>query len=207
MTVLGIAGCTALLVTGFGIKDSIQMIVSGQYGEILKYDMQVSLTNKLTDKEIENIDKELDKTQNIKSYEFFVYENGEVRTKKGNEEVNIVIPDNLDKLPSRFAAPCGICIKSAALIRQQSSMSTPALISAIEIASNPACRYIKQKTRRLCLQSPSFFSSAARMGTGTIRAQRMPGDTVRAGAAIFTRSGCGPVRISFWQRYSCAGYP
>ena len=98
MTVLGIAGCTALLVTGFGIKDSIQMIVSGQYGEILKYDMQVSLTNKLTDKEIENIDKELDKTQNIKSYEFFVYENGEVRTKKGNEEVNIVIPDNLDKL-------------------------------------------------------------------------------------------------------------
>ena len=109
--------------------------------------------------------------------------------------------------PSRFAAPCGICIKSAALIRQQSSMSTPALISAIEIASNPACGYIKQKTRRLCLQSPSFFSSAARMSTGTIRAQRMPGDTVRAGAAIFTRSGCGPVRISFWQRYSCAGYP
>ena len=109
--------------------------------------------------------------------------------------------------PSRFAAPCGIGIKSAALIRQQSSMSTPALISAIEIASNPACGYIKQKTRRLCLQSPSFFSSAARMGTGTIRAQRMPGDTVRAGAAIFTRSGCGPERISFWQRYSCAGYP
>ena len=71
-----------ILVTGFGIKDSIQMIVSGQYGEILKYDMQVSLTNKLTDKEIENIDKELGKTQNIKSYEFFVYENGEVRTKK-----------------------------------------------------------------------------------------------------------------------------
>ena len=80
-------------------------------------------------------------------------------------------------------------------------------LSAIEIASNPAYGYIKQKTRRLCLQSPSFFSSAARMGTGTIRAQRMPGDTVRAGAAIFTRSGCGPVRISFWQRYSCAGYP
>ena len=43
MTVLGIAGCTALLVTGFGIKDSIQMIVSGQYGEILKYDMQAAL--------------------------------------------------------------------------------------------------------------------------------------------------------------------
>ena len=49
MTVLGIAGCTALLVTGFGIKDSIQMIVSGQYGELLKYDMEISISNKTND--------------------------------------------------------------------------------------------------------------------------------------------------------------
>ncbi len=98
MTVLGIAGCTALLVTGFGIKDSIQMIVTGQYGELLKYDMEVSISNKISDKEIKNMTKELDKTKNIKEYEFFVYENGEVRTSKGSEEVNIVIPDDLSKL-------------------------------------------------------------------------------------------------------------
>ncbi|MDO5011252.1 MAG: FtsX-like permease family protein, partial [Intestinibacter bartlettii] len=98
MTVLGIAGCTALLVTGFGIKDSIQMIVTGQYGELLKYDMQVSISNKMTDKEMKNMINGLDKTKNIKSYELFVYENAEVRTNKGSEEVNIVIPDDLSKL-------------------------------------------------------------------------------------------------------------
>ncbi|EDQ97098.1 FtsX-like permease family protein [Intestinibacter bartlettii] len=97
MTVLGIAGCTALLVTGFGIKDSIQMIVSGQYGELLKYDMEISISNKTTDSEIKDMASKLNKTKNIKEYEFFVYENGEVKTNEGSEDVNIVIPDDLNK--------------------------------------------------------------------------------------------------------------
>ena len=97
MTVLGIAGCTALLVTGFGIKDSIQMIVSGQYGELLKYDMEISISNKTTDSEIKDMASKLNKTKNIKEYEFFVYENGEVNTNEGSEDVNIVIPDDLNK--------------------------------------------------------------------------------------------------------------
>lgn len=97
MTVLGIAGCTALLVTGFGIKDSIQMIVSGQYGELLKYDMEISISNKTTDSEIKDMASKLNKTKNIKKYEFFVYENGEVKTNEGSEDVNIVIPDDLNK--------------------------------------------------------------------------------------------------------------
>lgn len=32
MTVFGIAGCTALLLTGFGVKDSIRTIVDKQFG-------------------------------------------------------------------------------------------------------------------------------------------------------------------------------
>ena len=65
MTVLGIAGCTALLVTGFGIKDSIQMIVSGQYGELLKYDMEISISNKTTDSNIKDMASKLNKSKNI----------------------------------------------------------------------------------------------------------------------------------------------
>lgn len=97
MTVLGIAGCTALLVTGFGIKDSIQMIVSGQYGELLKYDMEISISNKTNDSKIKDMASKLNKTKNIEQYEFFVYENGEVKTNEGSEDVNIVIPDDLNK--------------------------------------------------------------------------------------------------------------
>lgn len=43
MTIIGIAGCTALLLTGFGIKDSISDIVTKQFGEIYTYDFSVSL--------------------------------------------------------------------------------------------------------------------------------------------------------------------
>ena len=42
MTVIGVAGCTALLVTGFGLNDSISDIVKKQYGEIFTYDMMLT---------------------------------------------------------------------------------------------------------------------------------------------------------------------
>ncbi len=49
MTVIGIAGCTALIFTGFGLKGSISSIVSKQYGEIRKYDFEIALKNELDD--------------------------------------------------------------------------------------------------------------------------------------------------------------
>ena len=43
MIIVGIAGCTGLLVLGFGIKDSVSGITDVQYGEIFNYDYQVYL--------------------------------------------------------------------------------------------------------------------------------------------------------------------
>ena len=43
MTIIGIAGCTALLVAGFGLKDSITAIARKQFDEIYKYEMIVDL--------------------------------------------------------------------------------------------------------------------------------------------------------------------
>ena len=50
MMVLGVAGCTALLLTGFGINDSISGVVDDQYGEISLYDMAVTLSDDLSEK-------------------------------------------------------------------------------------------------------------------------------------------------------------
>lgn len=41
MTIVGIAGCTALLVTGFGLSDSINEIVDKQYTELNHYDILI----------------------------------------------------------------------------------------------------------------------------------------------------------------------
>lgn len=45
MTVIGVAGCTALLVTGFGISDSLNSIVTKQFGEIYHYDLLTAVTD------------------------------------------------------------------------------------------------------------------------------------------------------------------
>ncbi|MEI3530503.1 MAG: FtsX-like permease family protein [Bacilli bacterium] len=55
MTVIGIAGCTALMLTGFGLKDSITDMIDIQFGNIFKYDDVLVL-----DKEIQTIDSNLD---------------------------------------------------------------------------------------------------------------------------------------------------
>lgn len=45
MTVFGIAGCTALLVTGFGLRDSISDIVDKQFYELYRYDTMVVVSD------------------------------------------------------------------------------------------------------------------------------------------------------------------
>lgn len=44
-TVLGVAGCTALLVTGFGIRSSISTMTNLQYGQLTHYDAEVTFKN------------------------------------------------------------------------------------------------------------------------------------------------------------------
>lgn len=51
MTVVGIAGCTALMLAGFGLKHSISTIVEKQYETIFTYDATVGFDEKLTDDE------------------------------------------------------------------------------------------------------------------------------------------------------------
>lgn len=46
MTVLGIAGCTALLLTGFGIKDSLSSLINTQFNKIQHYDATLVLNDK-----------------------------------------------------------------------------------------------------------------------------------------------------------------
>lgn len=43
MTIVGVAGCTALLLTGFGIRDSADSIVNLQYGEVAQYEATIVL--------------------------------------------------------------------------------------------------------------------------------------------------------------------
>ena len=51
MMMIGIGGCTALLITGFGIQDSISSVVDYQYDEITRYDAAVTFQHALSGSE------------------------------------------------------------------------------------------------------------------------------------------------------------
>ena len=52
MMLLGISGCTGLLITGFGIRDSITEIADAQYTQILVYDELINFSERLNTEEL-----------------------------------------------------------------------------------------------------------------------------------------------------------
>lgn len=53
MMILGISGCTALLLTGYGVKDSVTNVADMQYDEVQIYDIGISFSDKVQEKDRE----------------------------------------------------------------------------------------------------------------------------------------------------------
>lgn len=68
MTILGVAGCTALMFTGFGLQDAVSTMVSKQYDKLQHYDLQVDLQKNLSDSERAQVEQLLDNNSQISSY-------------------------------------------------------------------------------------------------------------------------------------------
>lgn len=56
MTIIGVAGCTGLLVMGFGIRDLLQGIGGIQYSDIQKNDIIALRSSNVTKKEQHKLD-------------------------------------------------------------------------------------------------------------------------------------------------------
>ncbi|MDE6957696.1 MAG: FtsX-like permease family protein [Lachnospiraceae bacterium] len=65
MTIFGIGGCMALMLVGYGIKDSVFEIADIQYDEIQIYDGSIILKEELTVEERENLDVYLQQNQDV----------------------------------------------------------------------------------------------------------------------------------------------
>ena len=90
-TIIGISGCTALLVTGFGIKDSVVEIPNKQFKEIIKYDSSIILSN---DSEIEKIVDKIKPEIYVESKGI----SGIIESKEKDFETNIVVFKNNTEL-------------------------------------------------------------------------------------------------------------
>lgn len=60
MTLIGIAGCCALLLTGLGVRDAISDIVDKQYSDIWHSNVEVSLADDATESDRDAIESYLE---------------------------------------------------------------------------------------------------------------------------------------------------
>ena len=98
MTVLGIAGSTALIVTGFGIQDSIEIIVDDQYGSLFKYDMMATIDNNANTSEINSLEEVLNKDKRISQYQFANNQNGKIYNDGKSKEITLTIPKDINEI-------------------------------------------------------------------------------------------------------------
>ena len=68
MAVVGIAGCTALLMIGFGLRDAIGGIVTNQYVELMNYDVAVRVDEDATYAERQQAEDGLESSDDVSGY-------------------------------------------------------------------------------------------------------------------------------------------
>lgn len=98
MTVFGVAGCCALLLAGFGLRDSIGDIVPKQFGEIFRYDFSVYLKqdgDAETDRRIRDV---LNDPSVVRGYAVVHSESAYVEYKGDRGKVTLTVPQDKNAL-------------------------------------------------------------------------------------------------------------
>lgn len=103
MTIIGVMGCTSLILAGFGFKDSVAKIIPLQYDEIFKYNMQITFKDSATNKEIEQKKQEVLNIDNIENGIMINMESGKLVNNDISENVEI-IAINKDEDISKYIA-------------------------------------------------------------------------------------------------------
>ncbi|MBT2288037.1 ABC transporter permease [Paenibacillus albidus] len=99
MTVFGVAGCTALILTGFGLKDSIASIAPQQFGVIMKYDALVALHTDASAAAQESYEQLISGESAITGTLDAAQETMTARAQGVNDQdVNLFIPESIDTL-------------------------------------------------------------------------------------------------------------
>lgn len=95
MTIIGVAGCTGLLVMGFGIRDSLTGISQRQYGNIIRYDLVIQQKDQSTVDQSARLNQLLagpDVRRHTSIY--WGQLNRQLGTDHSQQNVNLIVPQN-----------------------------------------------------------------------------------------------------------------
>ncbi len=91
MTLVGIAGCAALMITGFGLRDSVTDIINKQFDQIWNFDGTAYYEN------YEKADSAMS-ANGVDDWLMCYQKTHKAEYKKASEEVNVIVPENNKQL-------------------------------------------------------------------------------------------------------------
>lgn len=97
MTIIGVCGCTALIVAGFGLRDSVSYMIPSQYGKIFKYNLTVGLKDSISREQIDKKLEEIVGYENIKEALKVKKQSVKIIKNDNNQDIQLVIPEDTNK--------------------------------------------------------------------------------------------------------------
>ncbi|HHZ06673.1 MAG TPA: FtsX-like permease family protein [Clostridiales bacterium] len=95
MTVLGVAGCTALIVAAFGLKDSINTVIDKQFTDVFKYDGMIVPQTKGDASQLEELLSFVADYKGVENTVLFNYSINETKDSNGNKvELDVYVPES-----------------------------------------------------------------------------------------------------------------
>lgn len=96
MTVIGVCGCTSLIIAGFGLRDAIANMIPMQYGEIYKYGINISLKEEKQAEDLQAVKDEVAQNENITDVLGANIQSVKIIKNDNNQNIQLVVPENVD---------------------------------------------------------------------------------------------------------------
>ena len=98
MTIIGVCGCTSLIIAGFALRDSISSMIPKQFGEINKYNITISLKDEKTGEQLSNVEDEILQNEQITSLLSANVQSVKIIKDDNNQSIKLIVPNDTNKL-------------------------------------------------------------------------------------------------------------
>ena len=98
MTIIGVFGCTSMIIAGFALRDSIARMIPKQYGEIDKYNISISLGEEYSKEELEKIQNKILEHKQITDILSANLQSVKIIKNDNNQSIQLIIPNDISKL-------------------------------------------------------------------------------------------------------------
>lgn len=174
MTIFGIGGCMALMLVGFGVRDSVTDIAVLQYGELQLYDGMVILNEDASDSQTKELEEFLAQNEKTEADLPAVMKKVKMTasSSSGNQEVYLVVPENLDEFSTFFVlrdrrtkTPYTLDDSGIVMAEKTAKQLGVSVGDTVEIVEDDG----KNKEARISAICENYVSNYAYMSPGTYR--------------------------------------